>query len=149
MLRTSVPVAAMLAFLLTGCAGDTTSSEPSAAYECTPEIRFDGVVYSAYDYTDQGATKFGTADEADCHDVGREAPGSVFPNDPRQVAVWTFGGYTSEQVLGVRFGPDSFMVFIADSVPRDQAEHISRTLRKGALRAVRSSADPVNGVPAR
>lgn len=120
-----------LAFFLAACAEDANAPEGSAAYECTPQIRFDGVIYTAYDYTDRGATKFGTADEADCHDVRREAPGSVFPNDPQQVAVWTFGAYSSEQVLGVRFGPDSFTVFIADSVPRDQAERITRALRTG------------------
>ena len=120
-----------MAFLLAGCAGDANAPERSAADECTPQIRLQGVVYTAFDYTDRGATKFGTADEADCHDVGREAPGSVFPNDPDEVAVWAFGGYSPEQVLGVRLGPDSFTVFIADSVPRDQAERISRALRTG------------------
>jgi hypothetical protein len=56
--------------------------------------------------------------------VGRDAPGAVFPDDPHQVAVWTFAGYASDQVLGVRFGQDSFVVFMAESVPRHQADRI-------------------------
>jgi hypothetical protein len=40
------------------------------------------------------------------------------------VAVWTFAGYASDQVLGVRLGQESFVVFIAESVPRDQADRI-------------------------
>lgn len=129
MLKTSTTAAGALAALLVGCAA--SPPDGSAAYECAPQVRFDGVVYSAYDYTDEDATKFGMADEAECHDVGPEAPGSVFPDTPDQVAVWTFDGYSSGQVLGVRFGQDSFSVFIADSVPRDEAERISRALRKG------------------
>jgi hypothetical protein len=83
-----------------------------------------GVIYSGHGYTDQEATSLGAADEAVCHDVGRDAPGSVFPDDPHQVAVWTFAGYPPDQVLGVRFGQDSFVVFIAESVPRPQADRI-------------------------
>jgi Family of unknown function (DUF6281) len=120
----STAVAVTVAFLVAGCASSTKAREGSAAYECTTQIRLHGVIYSGYGYTDQEATRLGTADEAVCHDVGRDAPGSVFPDDPRQVAVWTFAGYAPDQVLGVRFGQDSFAVLIADSVPRHQADRI-------------------------
>jgi hypothetical protein len=40
------------------------------------------------------------------------------------VAVWTFAGYAPDQVLGVRLGQDSFVVFIAESVPRHQGDRI-------------------------
>jgi hypothetical protein len=127
MLRKGIPVAAALTFVVAGCAGDTTA--PGSEAECTPQIRVDGVIYSAYDYTEHGATKYGVADEADCEDEGREASGSVFPDAPQQVAVWTFGDYSSDQVLGVRFGEDSFTVFISDSVEPDEAERIAQALR--------------------
>jgi Family of unknown function (DUF6281) len=123
----STAAAATVACLLAGCASSTKvpeGSEGSAAYECTSQIRSHGVIYSGYGYTDQEATSLGTADEAVCHDVGQDAPGSVFPDDPHQVAVWTFAGYASDQVLGVRFGQDSFVIFIAESVPRHQADRI-------------------------
>lgn len=120
----SSAVAVTVAFLLAGCASSTKAPEGSIAYECTSQIRSHGVIYSGYGYTDQEATRLGTADEAVCHDAGRDAPGSVFPDDPHQVAVWTFAGYAPGQVLGVRFGPDSFVVFIAESVPRSQGDRI-------------------------
>ena len=120
----STAVAVTLAFSLAGCASSTKAPEGSTAYECTSQIRWHGVIYNGYGYTDQEATRLGTADEAACHDVGRDAPGSVFPDDPHQVAVWTFAGYASDQVLGVRFGQDSFAVFIAESLPRPQGDRI-------------------------
>jgi Family of unknown function (DUF6281) len=122
--KQSTAVVVVVAFLLAGCASSTKAPEGSAAYECTSQIRLHGVIYSGYGYTDQEATSLGTADEAVCHDVGQDAPGSVFPDDPHQVAVWTFAGYASDQVLGVRLGQESFVVFIAESVPRDQADRI-------------------------
>jgi Family of unknown function (DUF6281) len=120
----SAAVVVVVAFLLAGCASGTKAPEESAAYECTSQIRLHGVIYSGYGYTDQEATSLGTADEAVCHDVGRDARGSVFPDDPHQVAVWTFAGYAPDQVLGVRLGEESFVVFIAESVPRHQADRI-------------------------
>ena len=120
----SSAVAVAVAFLLAGCASGTKAPEGSAQYECTSQIRSHGVIYSGYGYTDREATRLETADEVVCHDVGRDAPGSVFPDDPQQVAVWTFAGYPSDQVLGVRFGQDSFAVFIAESLPRPQGDRI-------------------------
>jgi Family of unknown function (DUF6281) len=120
----STAVAVTVAFLVAGCASGTKAPEGAAAYECTSQIRLHGVTYSGYGYTDQEATSLGTAGEAVCDDVGRDAPGSVFPDDPQQVAVWGFAGYASDQVLGVRFGQDLFVVFIAESVPRHQADRI-------------------------
>jgi hypothetical protein len=116
-----------LAFLLAACGMNTP--EGPAAFECTPQIRMNGKVYTGYGYTDRQATKFTKADEADCHDVGRDPAGSVFPDSPRQVEVWTFADYSSKQVVGVRFNEDTFSVFIAQSVPRDEAERIERELR--------------------
>ena len=122
--------AAVLAFLMAGCADSTDARDCADALgelDCTPQIRAEGITYSNYGYTELAATKHGRADKADCHDEGPDACGSVFPDDPRQVAVFAFPGYPPDQVLGTRFDKDSFAVFIADSVPRAQGE---RTLRK-------------------
>jgi hypothetical protein len=113
--------------LLAACG--VNAPEGSAAFECTPQIRMNGQVYSGEGYTDHGATKFGRADEADCHDLGRDPAGSVFPDSPRQVDVWTFAEYSSKQVVGVRFDADTFSLFISQSVPQDEAERIERELR--------------------
>jgi hypothetical protein len=78
-------------------------------------------------HTDQQPlTRLGTAEEAECHDVGPNAEGSVFPDEPRQAVVWSFEGYASEEVVGVRFDRDSFIVYVNASTPRHRAEVITR-----------------------
>lgn len=74
--------------------------------------------------TEWKATRRGTADQAECHDVGRNAAGSVFPDVPAQVRTWAFEGYSAEEVLGVRYGTDGFGVFIADTVPPEERKTI-------------------------
>jgi len=125
--RTRGAVTLGLTFLLAGC--DAETPEGSASYECTPQVRMNGQVYDGRGYTDQRATRFARADEAECHDVGQSAPGSIFTDDPRQVAVWTFADHSPERVLGVRLDHDSFLVLIAASVPLQEAERIERALR--------------------
>jgi hypothetical protein len=120
---------AALAFLMVGCSTDARDCpDASGESDCTPLIRSEGITYTQYGHTDLAANKHGTADEADCDDEGPDACGSVFPDNPRQVAVWTFPGYPPDRVLGVRF-KDSFDVFIAASVPRGQAERLLRKLQ--------------------
>ena len=124
-------VLAVLAMTVTACAADPTVSTTVEA-ECTPQLRLGDVVYTSYGYTDRQPKKFATADKADCHDVGRDAPGSVFPDDPRQVVVWAFRGYPAEKVLGVRFDATSFAVHVAESVPRAEGNRIFRELQEAA-----------------
>lgn len=81
------------------------------------------------------------ADEAECHDVGKDAAGSVFPGDPRQLNAWTFEGYPPEQVLGVRFDEHTFAVFVADSLPEGDRDQILRDLSDQASDAPTHRAD--------
>lgn len=122
-----VTIAIVLVVL--GCTSDDTDSTSSAA-DCASQVRLDGVVYTSHGYAERIATRHSAADAAECHDVGKDAAGSVFPARPRQVTTWTFGGYPPEKVLGVRFDQDSFEVFVADSVPRAKRERIFRELQK-------------------
>jgi hypothetical protein len=91
-------------------------------------VRADGIVYSPLGMTQRAATEYSSADESDCHDVGRDAPGSVFSETPRQVATWTFDGYAPAKVLGVRSHEGSFDVFVADSVPPEERDKIERSV---------------------
>lgn len=109
------------------CAGNG-AGEGVSSQDCSAQVRQDGVVYTSYGYTDRHATEFGTADEADCHDVGPNAEGSVFSEDARQVTVWSFHGFAPARVLGVRFDKESFAVFVAESVPRGDIDAIVRDL---------------------
>jgi len=124
-------VLAVLATTVTACAMDPADSTGGEA-ECTPQVRLGNVIYTSYGYTDRQPKKFANAGEADCHDVGRDAPGSVFPAAPRQVAVWAFRGYPAEKVLGVRFDENSFAVHVAESVPRAEGNRIFRELQEAA-----------------
>ena len=54
--------------------------------------------------------------------------GSAFPDDPAQVGIWTFEGYSSVEVLGVRYGTDGFVVFVADTVQPDERDRIDADL---------------------
>jgi hypothetical protein len=71
----------------------------------------------------------GLAEQAECHDVGDDADGSVFGADAPQVEVWSFEGYDPDEVLGVRFGAASWTVFIAETVSPSSTEEITRELR--------------------
>ena len=127
-MRTKLAVAALV-FAVVGCSGNSTGGQQSAQ-ECTRQIRLDGVLFNGYGYTERPATRFSTADEADCDDVGPSPRGAVFSDDPPEVVVWSFAEYPPEEVLGVRFGEDSFAVFVAESVPRQEIDRIIRELSK-------------------
>jgi hypothetical protein len=127
-----VTVAVTFCFAGIGCSA-SGGSETSG--DCQAQLRADGTVYTSYGYTERSATKFSSADEADCEDVGEDAAGSVFPEHPRQVTTWVFPGYPPEEVLGVRLDQDSFAVFVADSVSPEERDRIyedlaSRTPRR-------------------
>lgn len=120
-------VMSALTVAVAGCAGNG-AGEGVSSQDCSAQVRRDGVVYTSYGYTHRHATEFGTADEADCHDVGPNAEGSVFSEDARQVTVWSFRGFAPARVLGVRFDKESFAVFVAESVPRGDIDAIVRDL---------------------
>lgn len=61
------------------------------------------------------------------------AAGSVFPDDPDTVTAWTFDGYPATEVLGIRYGKNSFGVFVADTVPAEERDRIYADLTKRRL----------------
>lgn len=79
-----------------------------------------GVVYTSYGMTSRDARRHVEADEAQSHDVGPNAEGSVFADNPEQVRTWTFDGYSPDDVLGVQYGKNWFGVFIAETVQPDE-----------------------------
>lgn len=117
--------AVTLCFVVTGCAG---SGGSQTSGDCQAQVRADGIVYTSYGYTERKASRHSAADRADCDDVGEDAAGSVFPDNPEQVDTWSFRGYPTDEVLGVRVDEGSFAVFVADSVPDAERERIFREL---------------------
>ena len=116
-----------LSVVTTACSGE---SSPQTARDCSSQVRADDIVYTSHGYTGREARRHSVAEAAECHDVGEDAAGSVFPEEPRHVTTWWFPGYPPEQVLGVRFDKHSFAVFVADSVPLAERERIWRELGK-------------------
>ncbi len=124
-----------LSFIVVGCSPD---GSPQTSSDCSAQVRVDGIAYTSHGYTDREASRHSVAEAAECHDVGEDAGGSVFPEQPRQVTTWSFRGYPPEEVLGVRFDKDSFAVFVADSVPLSERERIWRELAKSSPLSPRS-----------
>lgn len=124
-------VAMGLAVIGPGCSSSETDTTPTiSAADCSDQVRLDGVVYTSHGSTQRRASRHSSAEAAECHDVGKDPAGSFFPEDPRQVATWTFPGYAPEKVLGVRYDKRSFGIFVADTVSNARAERILRQLRK-------------------
>lgn len=122
-----VTVAALTLYLgLTGCS--TAGSD--GASDCNTQVRVDGITYTSVGLgiAEHEATKFSTAELADCDDVGKDARGSVFPEHPRQVNTWKFPGYPASEVVGIRFEHDSLTVLVADSIPREERDQIFEDL---------------------
>lgn len=111
---------------VSGCSG----SDPQTSADCAAQVRVNGVVYTSYGITDRRAKKHSTAEQADCQDVGQDATGSVFPEQPHHVTTWEFPGYSPAKVLGVRYGDDSFGVFLAESLGPDERERVYADLTR-------------------
>jgi hypothetical protein len=117
----STPAALLVPAILTvtlqplgGCAERSV-----VAADCARIIRHEGTTYVEHGFADPPATRAGHADDAECDDQGPEARGPWFPDDPRQVDVWTFDGHDADEVLGVRQPGGGFRVFVAEGVDAD------------------------------
>ncbi|HEX6338261.1 MAG TPA: DUF6281 family protein [Jiangellaceae bacterium] len=115
---------AVVLLALTACA----DNDGQAAADCASQIRRGERVYTGYAYTDRVGTELGTAESAECHDVGEDAAGSVFSADSPQVDVWSVDSYSPDDVLAVPFDDDSFQVFFSESLSAEDVERIAEDL---------------------
>lgn len=90
--------------LLPGCSSST------GAADCSTTVRYEGDVYRESGFTDTVAEEIGTADLADCDDVGVDAKGSHFPDNPEQVTVWSIPGKDSAQVIVIAYPDGGYRV---------------------------------------
>ena len=116
--------AVALAVALTAC----SSSPAETSADCSNQVRFEGKVYTGYAFTERVGTELGVAEKAECHDVGEDAEGSVFGDDPPEVKVWSFEGFSPDEIVGVRFDDQQFEVYLADSLAPADIERISEEL---------------------
>lgn len=126
--RVAIVAGVLVTFGSAGCSAAPGQPGPVATADCQTQVRLADQLYTGYGFTDRDATAHGVAEAADCHDVGKDAPGSVFPHDPRSVRVWSFAGHPPEQVLGVRFDADSFQVLVAESATPSERDRILQQL---------------------
>ena len=103
--------AVLLILASAGCAG----GQGATSADCAAAIRRDGTVYTEAGFTKAPVVASGQAERANCHDVGRDASGTVFPDDPNAVNVVAFKDHDATQVLGVREGKQ-IRVFVAEGV---------------------------------
>ena len=117
------------ALLLPACSTEQGAvDEPATAGDCTTQIRVGSTVYSSYGATERRARRHTKAERADCQDVGQNARGSVFPEQPELVTAWKIPTYPPEKVLAVRYDRGSFFVFTADSLPASERDQILQEL---------------------
>ena len=109
---------------LVGCGRDQSTSSA----DCAAAIRKDAVTFVEAGFTSRPGINSGHAERAECHDVGRDAPGTVFPPDATNVDVVAFEGHDLGQVLGVREGTQT-RVFIVEGV---ETEPVMNSLKIGA-----------------
>ena len=116
------------AVLVAVCATGGCENGGTVTADCQSQIRVGEAVFTSNGYTERNATKQGVADQAECHDVGDHAAGSVFPDHPLRVQTWRFDGYSPAQVLGVRHGEDGFAIYVVDHLPQDERDRILTAL---------------------
>jgi Family of unknown function (DUF6281) len=108
----------LLVVALGGCGGP----QGQAASDCSLAIRTLGIVYVEAGSVRGSAEEAGRAEYASCDDNGREARGAYFPDNAREVRVFSFEGQDPGTVLGVResdivedvASDREFRVFVAD-----------------------------------
>ncbi len=115
--------AVLLLWTSTACAEGPTP-DTATSQECTPQIRLNGITYIGAGYTEVRGTRFDTAVEADCDDLGPSPRGPEFTEDSKQVAVWSLPGYSTDDLVVARFNEDSFTIFVADSMPRSEVDRV-------------------------
>lgn len=120
----------LLLVLLGGCGED--EGESGGVSDCGLAIRSQGTVYSEAGFIRGSARSVGHADFASCDDVGEDARGAYFPDDLRQVEVWSFEGQDTGRVLGTLESNGRYRVFVAEG---HDAEEVLRALRRSQKNA--------------
>lgn len=114
-------VAVTLSLAAVGC---STGGGQGSAGDCNNQVRADGIIYTSVGIIDREATRFSTADLADCDDAGADAHGSVFPEHPQRVDTWEIPGYSTDEVLAIRLDQESLDVLVSEAIPAEERERI-------------------------
>lgn len=107
--------------------------EGGASADCAVAVRFEGTIYVEAGFSRLAAEKLGSGDLSSCADVGRDARGMYFADDPAHVSVWSFPGFDSGHVIGVRESEQRVRVLFAENLPISA----KRQIQSLVLRSVR------------
>jgi hypothetical protein len=117
-----IGILVLCALVAAGC----STSQRGGAADCVAAVRYQGTVYVENGFSDHRAEILGDADQSSCEDSGLDARGVVFPDDPAQVPVWSFTGYDSEKVVGLRETDDEQLrVLVAEGLSASEVKKIS------------------------
>ncbi len=103
-------ISLLLLMVPAGC----SEAGSDVASDCGLALRFEGVVYPEAGFAKSASKRVGEADFASCDDTGDDPQGAYFPDDPRQIEVWSFRGQDTDTVLGTREPNGEFRVFVAE-----------------------------------
>ena len=95
------------ALLLLGCASSTGTAD------CATTVRYEGSIYRESGFTDTVADEIGMVDLADCDDMGADAQGSYFSDNPEQVAAWSLPGKDVARLIAIPTGDGRYNVMKA------------------------------------
>jgi len=90
-------------------------------------VRFAGTVYVEGGSTTRDGVSLGQGEESSCADVGREAGGTYFADDPAQVALWSLEGLDPAHVVAVQ-ELGGFRVFLAEDLSASDRQEIEAAL---------------------
>ncbi len=95
---------------------------------CVAQLRLNGVVYDGWDYVERAeGQRVGLAEMASCDDVGRDARGSYFPDEPRTVEVWSLPPVETTKAVGVLQGR-GFTVYVAAGLSDEERQRVLEQL---------------------
>ena len=117
-----MPVLGLL--VLAGC---TTAESSPAAPDCAVAVRHQGTVYVEAGLTTHRGTRVGEVDLSSCDDMGEDARGTYFPDDPEHVTVWSFRGQDPGRVLGVAVPGGVRRVLVAEDLTRPERRALQRS----------------------
>lgn len=100
-----------IAVAITGCASGPASNSGSG--DCSTVVRFDGRLYKEEGFTKSVNERIGQADLAACDDTGANARGPFFPDDPKQIAVWSVPGKNSVGTVAIRYNDHTYRLMFA------------------------------------
>ena len=107
---------------------ETDRNGTATGASCVAQLRLNGVVYDGWDYVERAeGQRVGLADMASCDDVGRDARGSYFPDEPRTVEVWSLSPVETTKAVGVLQGR-GFTVYVADGLSDEERQRVFEQL---------------------